>query len=178
MSQGRWVPIPALAFVTFPTPTQRDRRGRRSLQGVLHNPTPTQMDRRGRRSLKTDGLHVRGQSRTPVPTYGRFTYPRTVEDAGPYRAYCIIRRQRKWTVGDADPYIQTIFASKKAERVRALQYRYSTNQQKSRMIFPFSSGVVYLGQVQFSKHQAAPSASFQIVIPLSSTAGLQLPHSA
>ena len=82
MSQGRWVPIPALAFVTFPTPTQKDRRGRLS--------------------LRTDGLHVRGQSRTPVPTDGRLTYPRTVEDAG--------------------PYIQTIFASKKAERRSTLPF--------------------------------------------------------
>ena len=65
----------------------RDRRHAASgeLSAIFHNLLCTCSDRRGRRSLRTDGLHVRGPSGTPVPTNGRFTYPRTVEDAGPYR---------------------------------------------------------------------------------------------
>ena len=52
----------------------RDRRHAASgeLSAIFHNLLCTCSDRRGRRSLHTDGLHIRGPSRTPVPTNGRY----------------------------------------------------------------------------------------------------------
>ena len=48
-----------------------------------------------------------GQSGTPVPTDGRFTYPRTVGDAGPYgRTVYMFADSR-----DACPYGQTVYIS-------------------------------------------------------------------